>query len=121
MSDDMDCSEDPVVIDIAPPQLKREKTTNYTQIAEEYRRNNWGAPHAPFHNAFLASTKQDTQQAYSNAFQTPQRSGGFKSLFVNTQLPEKEKEKQEIVILKKSETEHLSPTTKNRLLWESFD
>ena len=112
--------DDDVLIDIPQPQLRREKTTNYTQIAEEYRRNNWSNPSAGFHKCFLTATKQDTQQAYTNAFQTPQRSGGFKSLFVNTQLPEKEKEKQEIVVLKKSETEHLTPTSKARVLWDNF-
>ena len=122
----MEVSEDEgsVAITIQQPPLRREQTVDYLQVAAEYRKNNWGAPHNPFHNAFLSATKQDTHKAYTQAFQTPpQRSGGFKSLFVNTQLPEKEKEKEkdEIVVLKKSETAHLSPTSKARVLWDNFD
>jgi hypothetical protein len=114
---DMDVSEDEgVIVDIEPPKLKREQTVDYLQVAAEYRRNNWNTPSQPFHNAFLAATKQDTQKAYTSAFQP--RSGGFKSLFVDT--TEKEKEKDEIVVLKKSETEHLSPTSKARVLWDNF-
>ena len=107
-----------VIINIEQPKLKREETVDYLQVAAEYRRNNWNTPSQPFHNAFLAATKQETTQAYTNAFQP--RSGGFKSLFVDTQISEKEKEKDEIVVLKKSETQHLSPTSKNRVLWENF-
>ena len=115
MQENMNISSDDEA-SIAFPALKREQTVDYNAIAAQYRQANWGSPSAPFHSCFIAASKKETQQAYTNAFQP--RSGGFKSLFVNTQIPEKEKE--EIVVLKKSETQHLSPTSKNRVLWENF-
>lgn len=98
--------------------LTRQQNVNYEDVAREYRQNNWGNPSSPFHACFAAATKKDATQAYKNAFR-PLRSGGYPSLFIDVS-PEKEKDAEKTVVVSKSATEKLSPTSKARILWESF-
>ena len=96
----------------ADPYYK--KPVGWERTAQDYRQNNWSQATAPFHKAFLASTRQESSQAYTNAFRP--RSGPYASLHID--IP-KEKEDEKIVV-SKSATQQLSPNSKAKVLWESF-
>lgn len=114
MSEPMDlCSEEELQELRADPYY-RPKPVGWERTAQEYRQNNWSQASSPFHKAFLTATRQESTQAYTNAFRP--RSGPYASLFVD--IP-KEKEEEKIVV-SKSQTAQLSPNSKARKLWENF-